>query len=423
MNFKTIFAILGLSTIALGKKSSVSIKVDSGIVPKEIVDLFDYKVGDEMAVGLLRKSCIVENYEKYCSDNYTSSKIDKSKLKIMKKEIDMGNQTQEQVCKTINEACHLISTYYNPLTGEALSKAHLEINDKEVPSKIVNSLVYHVGGKEDDMVVNGVSRSLYYEYVDNCGEDMKSIDKNLESKAEDEYPGYSQEDICDIIKIAYKMVNYNYNPVTGEAVKVKELITREGEVVPKEYESLFDYEVGDEFGTYLNRKACNVEYYYRYCNDDDTSDEIDKSKLKIMKKEIDMGGKSQEEICQVIKGTCDLINYHYNPLTGKSIPFSKLYTDEGKVPVELMYLFKYSVNNDKEVNANKNECLKIYKNSCGNKSGKVDKSKLKYMENFFESDSRSQKELCKVIKSTCEMINNKYNPLYGEGRKLLVEVN
>jgi len=417
MNFKTIFAVISLSTVALGKAiktSYITIPTEYGNVPRELMGLFDYEIGDEMGAGINAKTCIVSNYQRYCNEDITSDKVDKSKLKDMKKHFDMGGKSQKEMCKIIKETCNMINSNYNPYTGEALSMADLyTLNGEKIPKDLLGYFNYRVNGDgEDEMVINGNSRTIFYLYQDVCGEDIGSIEKEKESYAKEKFPDYTQEKICEIIKDTYGMISYNYNPLTGEGRNLEDFI-------PKELAYLFDYEIGDEMGAGINGKTCLVHNYQKYCNEDITSDKVDKSKLKDMKKHFDMGGKSQKEMCKIIKETCNMINSNYNPYTGEALSMADLYTLNGeKIPKDLLGYFNYRVNGDGEdemvINGNSRTIFYLYQDVCGEDIGSIEKEKESYAKEKFPD--YTQEKICEIIKDTYGMISYNYNPLTGEGK-------
>jgi len=392
MNFKTIFAIVGLSTIALGKAVDTSyetIQTAHGLAPKELMGLFDYEVGDEWGAYMNRRTCNENYYDKFCVNG---------DVKGMKKKISMEGKSPEEMCQIIKDTCDLIGYYYNPLTGKGISVATLKTfeNGDKIPTEFLSSFTYHPDNKNREEVQIEVNFSYkylshYYGYL--CGDSMfESIDKSYAKNVNEEFSSYEQEDICRIIRDTYDMISFSYNPLTGEGYKYEKLRTPSGEDVPKELIGLFDYKIGDDMGVNINYKTCVVGNYNEYCSES-MNGKIDKSKYKAMKKKFNMGGKSQEEMCKIIAETCEMINYNYNPSTGEARSFATLDTRYGTVPEELMPLFKYSIDDTKTIKNNIKTCKKALK-KC------------------------TDEESCQIIKETCDMIDYNYNPLTGEGKDL-----
>jgi len=303
----------------------------------------------------------------------------------------------------------MIDPYYNPLTGEGLPMADLyTVHGEKIPKDLLGFFRYKVNGEgENEMLINGIYRSLYYLREDICGEEEEK-----KANAKEQYPGYTQEKICEILEDVENMISYDYNPLTGEGRSLEDNI-------PKELVYLFDYEVGDEMAFGMNARACIVENYHEYCYEDITSDKIDKKKLKKMKKHFNMGRKSQKEMCKIIKNTCNLIRSDYNPYTGEGLSNATLYTVHGeKIPKDLLGFFKYNVNGDGEnemvINGQSRSLYYLYEDICGEEMGTIEKEKKS---NAYEKyPGYTQEKICEILVDIDSMISYDYNPLTGEGK-------
>ncbi len=85
----------------------------------------------------------------------------------MKKDFNMKNRTQEQLCKTFQETCDLISEIFNPLTGDVNPKYGYKTNDKTNEIKIVTETGYEV------------PKELYYLFDYSLNNDAEIAKKNM----------------------------------------------------------------------------------------------------------------------------------------------------------------------------------------------------------------------------------------------------
>jgi len=113
-----------------------------------------------------------------------------------------------------------------------------------------------------------------------------------------------------------------------------DLLTKEGHEVPEELLSYFDYSFDGEPEEYEGKissikRKCHHKYDL-YCQDSEGN--VNKDRLSQMKEEYDMKDYTQEEFCDIILETCNLISFKTNPLTGEENknPTDKLDDDENQ---------------------------------------------------------------------------------------------
>jgi len=136
---------------------------------------------------------------------------------------------------------------------------------------------------------------------------------------------YLQQRLCDAIYSTCKFISDVFNPLTSEVLLEKDdqgetiVRTRSGKIIPKELYHLYNYSFDDEFRIGLQNRSC-YQQHLNYCNRSRVGESIDSSLLERMKKEITMGDYTQEEMCEVINESFDLISEIFNPLTGEINP-------------------------------------------------------------------------------------------------------
>jgi hypothetical protein len=434
MNFKSILSLIGLSTIASAASRLYTPNGDK--VPDELLYLFNYTF-DNTYVDML-----INGYQRTCHYKYVDNcgeeegEVDESKLSAMKENFDMKDYTQEELCKIIADSCEMISLENNPLTGQ--NRLYTKSGD-EVPYELYRFFNYDFSNADNEMYISGLQRTCHYTYVDNCGEEEGKVDESKLSVMKENFDmdGFTQEELCKIISETCDMISFEENPLTGQ----KKLITKSGEEVPRELYRFFDYNLYDEDSEMYISGLQRTCYYTHVDNCGEEKGKVDESKLKEMKENFDMGGFTQEEFCKIIDETCEMISFEENPLTGQKKKVTddkkeennkqnddkneetnekKLLTKSGdEVPKELLYLFNYSFSepdNEMLISGFQRTCYYKHRDSCGEKEGEVDESKLSVMKENFDMKDYTQEELCKIIDETCDMIDLEYNPLTGQKR-------